>query len=394
MASAKRGGNPIISIDLPKNENLNETTFNINFYLSIHTVMQTLATMDFLKLSFPAAFLARYQQGVIFKKSWTVRFAPTEVTFFGVRTITVPNLSVAQIAATKRIVLGVKIEELVEYLTLPEIAETIGYLDSQDLIRPIYQNEFIGTAWEKQVEFFADFVDDPNAAQRKILDTSVCLVGVGGTGNTVIQHLVAAGIQKFILIDDDLVESGNFNRQFCFKHDDLGRPKVEAMKDYIIARNPEAKVEICCERVNSSDDLDRLLAGDLQPDLIFGCADTPPIAIQIFILEYCIKTNTICTFGGLGIHHGRVGPLLTETSHQERYLEHRQQQLEFIGRSTVARPGLEIPSGSICYMASTITSLMVADTIDLISGIKTPLSLNTIWRYDPYSKSVLREQQY
>jgi tRNA A37 threonylcarbamoyladenosine dehydratase len=95
-----------------------------------------------------------------------------------------------------------------------------------------------------------------------------------------------------------------------------GKPKVEAIKNYIISRNCEAEVHTFCEKINSVDDLDRILAGDLKPDAIVGCADTPPVAIHTFIIEYCLKNDGICTFGGLGIHHGHVGPLLVENSHQ------------------------------------------------------------------------------
>jgi hypothetical protein len=358
--------------------------------------MQTVDNkIGFLQFSFPPEFLERYKNGVIIKKSWTVRFREHDVLFFGARSFAVPNLSPAQIEATKRVVMGVRLEELVEYLPETELVDMINYLDRQDLIRPVYKNEFIGTAWEKQVEFFSDFTDDPNAAQRRLLAASVCVLGVGGTGNTVIQHLVSTGVQKFILIDDDRVEIGNFNRQFCFDGDDIGKPKVEAMKEYIIARNPQAEVHTFCERVSSSADLDRILTGDLKPDVVVGCADTPPVENHIFVLEYCIKNNAICTFGGLGIHHGHVGPLLTETSHQEQYLAHRRQQLEFVNQLTAAQEGgTGIPSGSMCYMAATITSLMISDLIDFLAGIKTQLSLNTLWRFDPYSKSVIREQQY
>jgi molybdopterin/thiamine biosynthesis adenylyltransferase len=350
--------------------------------------------INFLQLTFPSEFLARYQDGVIFKKSWTVRFTETEAIFFGARTFSVSNLTSARLEATKKIVLGVRFDELVDDLSELEVAEMISYLDREDLIRPVYQNEFVGTAWEKQVEFFAEFVDDPNAAQRRILATTICVVGCGGTGNTVIQHLVSAGVENFILIDDDLVEKGNFNRQFCFDNDDIGKPKVEALKKYILARNPDATVNSICERVDSSEDLDRLLSGDLQPDVLIGCADTPPIAIHISILEYCIKNNVICTFGGLGIHHGHVGPLLTEKSHQERYLAHRQQRLQFISRLTAADLGTGIATGSISYMAATISSLMVADVIDLLAEIRIPPSLNTVGRYNPDTKTMIREQQY
>ncbi len=351
-------------------------------------------SLNFLKLTFPSEFLERYKNGVIIKKSWTVRFTETEAIFFGTRVFSINNLAAPGIKAIEQMVVGIRFEELVDYLPELEVVELIGHLDREDLIRPVYKNEFVGTAWEKQVEFFADFVDDPNTAQRRLLAGIVCLVGCGGTGNTVIQHLVSAGIQKFILIDDDLVEKGNLNRQFCFENDDIGKPKVEAIKAYILARNPDAQVHPICERVSSSADLDRLLVGDLRPHVIVGCADTPPVAIQIYILEYCIKNNVVCTFGGLGIHHGVVGPLLTEAVHQQRYLEHRQQQLQFISRLTAADGGNGIATGSISYMAATVSSLMVADLIDLLAGIRTPPSLNTVGRYNPYSKSVIREQQY
>ncbi len=357
--------------------------------------MQTTAErLDFLKMTFPAEFLARYQAGVMIKKSWTARFTENEAIFFGARTLSITNLPSNVIVAIKQIALGTKFEELLAELSAVELAGLITRLDRDGLIRPAYQNEFIGTAWEKQVEFFADFVDDPNAAQRRLLATSVCLVGCGGTGNTVIQHLTAAGIQKFILIDDDLVEQGNFNRQFCFEHSDIGQPKVEALKKYILARNPAAEVQTICARVDSSADLDRLLAGDLRPDAIVGCADTPPIAIHISIVEYCIKHQVTCIFGGLGIHHGMVGPLLTETVHQQRYLDHRKQQLGLISRLTAADTGNGIATGSISYMAATVSSLMVADLIDSIAGIRTPPSLNTGGQYSPYTKSISRDQEY
>jgi molybdopterin/thiamine biosynthesis adenylyltransferase len=350
--------------------------------------------ISFLNLAFPSEFLERYRDGVIFKQSWTVRFTETDAIFFGARIFSITNLTGARLEAIKSIVTGIRFEELLDYLPELEVTELISHLDREGLIRPVYKNDFVGTAWEKQVEFFADFVDDPNTAQRRLLNTSVCLVGCGGTGNTVIQHLTSAGIQKFILIDDDLVEKGNFNRQFCFDNEDIGKPKVAAIKKYIIARNPAAEVHTICERVGNSADLDRLLVGDLQPDVIVGCADTPPVAIHISIVEYCIKHHVICIFGGLGIHHGHVGPLLTEKSHQERYLEHRKQQLQFISRLTAADAGTGIATGSISYMAATVSSLMVADLIDLLAEIRTPPSLNTIGRYNPYSKSVIREQQY
>ncbi len=351
--------------------------------------------IDFLKWNFPPEFLARYQPGVIFKKSWTVRFTENEALFFGTRSFSAPGLSPAQVEAAKRVVVGVTLVELATILPGAEIADMIGYFDRNGLIRPVYHNEFIDTAWEKQVEYFTDFVDDANTAQRRLLDASVCIIGCGGGGNISVQHLVAAGVQKFILIDGDRVEKGNFNRQFCFDNADLGEPKVTGLKDYILDRNPAAVVDTFCQRIESSADLTELLASqNLQPDVILCCADTPPVAIQTFILEHCIKHETICTFGGVGIHHGHFGPLLVETSHMEQCLAHKQQQLSMISTLASSDVGTGVISGSISYLNTTVISLMITDVIERLAGIRSPSSLNRVLRYDAAAKSAIVVQEY
>jgi hypothetical protein len=357
--------------------------------------MQMSEDINFLQLNFPADFLDRYQDGVIMKKSQTVKFTSNQVIFFGTTTIAVPNVTPVQIEAIKRIVAGVKLSELVSLLGGAATAETIAYLDRHNLIRPVYQNDYIGTAWEKQVEFFTDFVDDPNGAQHRLSTASVCIIGCGGAGNIVTQHLVSAGIQKFILIDDDRIEQNNFNRQFCFDTKDLGQPKAEALKNYILARNSQAEVHVYCEKISGTADITRLLKlADFQPNLIIGCADTPPIAIQTFILEYCIQQQIFCTFGGVGIHHGRIGPLFVESSRMEKCLAHKQQQLQIMAELESTAPGTGIISGSISYLNTVISSLIVADAIDLLSGIRTPLSLNTIWKYTWADRTMTKEQEY
>jgi molybdopterin/thiamine biosynthesis adenylyltransferase len=357
--------------------------------------MQTSEAIDFLKLSFSANFLDRYQDGVTIKKSQTVKFASSQVIFFGLSIISVPNVTPVQIEAIKRLVAGVKLAELVSLLGAAATAETIAYLDRHQLIRPVYKNKFIGTAWEKQVEFFTDFIDDPNVAQDRLMSGSVCIIGCGGAGNIVVQHLVSAGTQKFILIDDDRIEQNNFNRQFCFTTDDLGQPKAIALKNYILARNPKADVDVFCQKITSAADISRLLAvKDLQPDLIIGCADTPPIAIQTFILEYCIQHQISCTFGGVGIHHGRIGPLFVDPNRMEQCLVHKRQQLEIMGELESTSPGMGIISGSISYLNTIISSLIVADAIDLLAGTRTPLSLNAIWKYTWADRSMTKEQEY
>ena len=85
--------------------------------------------ISFLQLTFPPEFLERYKDGLIIKKSWTVRFLETEAIFFGPISFSINNLTNSRLEAIKRIVLGVRLEELIAYITEAEVAELISYLD-------------------------------------------------------------------------------------------------------------------------------------------------------------------------------------------------------------------------------------------------------------------------
>jgi hypothetical protein len=274
-----------------------------------------------------------------------------------------------------------------------ELAELLAYMERNELIRPAYTNQFVGTRFEKQVEFFTDFVDDPNLPQHRLLDASVCILGCGGTGNILVQHLVSCGVKNFTLIDGDRVEQSNFNRQFCFDNADLGVPKVEALKQYILDREPTAQVKVCHQLIGSAQDLIAISA-DSQPDIIVCCADTPPIAIHTYVLEYCLDRAVPCIFGAVGIHDGHFGPLLVEAQQIENMLGHKRRQLELIDRLRAVEEGTGVIPGSISYLNTAIAATIAGEVIDFLSGIKQPVSLGSSWQYSPYTKSSTKVQDY
>jgi molybdopterin/thiamine biosynthesis adenylyltransferase len=103
--------------------------------------------------------------------------------------------------------------------------------------------------------------------QDKIRNARVLFAGCGlGSGPVICA--ARTGFQNFVLIDGDTVDAHNLNRQF-FDFDDVGTPKVEALKKHILRINPEAKVEAHVAM------LDKNNAADLvsQADLIFDTID-------------------------------------------------------------------------------------------------------------------------
>ncbi len=78
----------------------------------------------------------------------------------------------------------------------------------------------------------------------KLQKAKVAVFGVGGVGGYVVEALVRSGVGAFVLIDNDEVSVSNLNRQILATVDTIGRPKVEVMRDRILAINPKATVEV------------------------------------------------------------------------------------------------------------------------------------------------------
>ena len=79
-------------------------------------------------------------------------------------------------------------------------------------------------------------------AVAKLENARVAVVGLGGVGGHVLETLARAGVGSFILIDGDLVDESNLNRQIIATADTVGTPKAEAAKQRVLSINPLADV--------------------------------------------------------------------------------------------------------------------------------------------------------
>ena len=85
-------------------------------------------------------------------------------------------------------------------------------------------------------------------AVRRLADSRVLVVGVGGVGSWCAEALVRTGVGAIALVDDDVVAPSNINRQCPATSETIGRSKVEAMRDRLLAINPGCRVEAYASR--------------------------------------------------------------------------------------------------------------------------------------------------
>ena len=86
--------------------------------------------------------------------------------------------------------------------------------------------------------------------QKKLLCAKVLIAGAGGLGSTVIALLASAGVGKLGIIDSDLIEITNLNRQFLHKTGDIGKEKSISAEKFVHELNPDIKVEAYQIRLN------------------------------------------------------------------------------------------------------------------------------------------------
>lgn len=79
---------------------------------------------------------------------------------------------------------------------------------------------------------------------EKLHNAKIAIFGIGGVGSFVVEGLVRAGVQNFVLVDNDKISLTNLNRQLIATQKTIGKDKVEVAKERILDINPKAKVEV------------------------------------------------------------------------------------------------------------------------------------------------------
>jgi molybdopterin/thiamine biosynthesis adenylyltransferase/rhodanese-related sulfurtransferase len=132
------------------------------------------------------------------------------------------------------------------------------------------------------------------AGQRRLLESRILLIGAGGLGSPASLYLAAAGVGTLGIVDDDVVDDTNLQRQIVHSLNRLGHPKVESARETIEALNPDVQVKAFQERL-SSENVDRILGEGW--DVIVDGADNFPTRYLV---------NDAAVWHGVPVVHGSI----------------------------------------------------------------------------------------
>jgi len=118
--------------------------------------------------------------------------------------------------------------------------------------------------------------------QVALLRSSVCVVGMGGLGGTVVEVLARLGVGTLLLVDGDIFDESNLNRQFLSQEQGLGKPKVQEAATRVGAVNSSVVVHVHQCYLNEDNTLSILSDADVTIDCLGGLKDR-------FVLEGATK---------------------------------------------------------------------------------------------------------
>jgi molybdopterin-synthase adenylyltransferase len=186
--------------------------------------------------------------------------------------------------------------------TSSEISEAIGALDELRLLvdaaAPVPLSESQAERYFSNLAFFTTFASldrSPASFQRTLLDSHVVFLGTGGLGSTAIQAMTGAGVGRMTLLDADAVELRNFARQYLYRTQDLGMPKVERAAAWVRAFSPETDVRVVSRWIGGPDDVADLLP---EADLVVSGVDQPA-GIDLWVNEACVAAGVPYVRGGM-----------------------------------------------------------------------------------------------
>jgi len=122
---------------------------------------------------------------------------------------------------------------------------------------------------EDQINRYARHILLPEVGgvgQQKLLDARVLVVGAGGLGSPVLMYLAAAGVGTLGIVDDDVVDLSNLQRQIVHSTDAVGTGKVESAKKTIAAINPDVTVIAINDRIGPDNALELISGYDIIAD--------------------------------------------------------------------------------------------------------------------------------
>ena len=197
--------------------------------------------------------------------------------------------------------------------------------------------------------------------QEKLKNSSIACIGTGGLGSPLLIYLAAAGIGRIGIVDFDVVEYSNLQRQIIHTTNSIGRLKTHSAKEHILKINPACQVDLFNQKLTSSNALEILKTYDV----ICDCSDNFPT--RYLINDACLILKKPNIYGSIERFEGQASVFnFKEDSPNYRDLIPTPPPQELIPSCSEA--------GVMGVLPGIIGTIQAAEAIKIITNIGYPLN--------------------
>ena len=237
-------------------------------------------------------------------------------------------------------------------------------LEKEGIIRR-YNEDFKEDRYSRQLLFIDELTssrEETLELQSRLENSRIAVFGVGGIGTWMVNGLYQIGVGEIRIIDPDIVEETNFNRQLLFDSDSIGRYKVDVVKEKL----RDAKIVSFKQKVEPQQDLEEIVSGC---NFLVNCADSPSVTETTRIIDnYAVRHDIpYCVAGGYNLHLGMVGPIviprITKTFND--FIEYQKKMDPLKNLEKIRDMG---QTGSLGPIAGAIANIHVMEIFKYLTG--------------------------
>lgn len=191
--------------------------------------------------------------------------------------------------------------------------------------------------------------------QKRLANAKVLCIGAGGLGSPVLLYLAAAGVGTLGIVDHDLVDESNLQRQIIHGEADIGSPKTQSAKERIHEINSAVKINIYGQGINRENALEIISDYDVVVDA------TDNFATRYLINDACVLLKKPCVWGSIYRFDGQASVFFSTVGPCYRCLHPEPPAKELAPNCAVG--------GVFGILCATIGSVQATETIKLITGV-------------------------
>ncbi len=189
-----------------------------------------------------------------------------------------------------------------------DIDNTINYLiEEKFIINKEEYDELIDDKIYNREKLYFYMLNDNKVMFDNIKNKKILILGVGAIGSISINLLARSGFNNFIIVDNDYVEESNLIRQLTYDKNDIGKLKVNIIKEKMYNINSNINIKIKNKLILEDIDIEKEIESS---DFVLCTIDKPIRVIRRLINDLCIKHNKPVLFSGFAESTAIIGPFV------------------------------------------------------------------------------------